>query len=191
MVENDQVSAEPQPLTFTETAGNVLSSARIGWKLSLEDVAGNLNLSVDTISALEKDEYSQLPGYTFVKGYIRSYAKLLELNPDDVIARVLLEPEQLAEIPSVKSSIKLKSKPLRKKNRPLGKIFRVLMVTLLLIGLGLFGLNQFSKLDKDKLASILKLPSSGSKGDVNDSNEIVFPVTQSPDEKKEALIRIE
>ena len=54
--------------------GQVLASRREEWGLTTQEVAENLNLGVDTIEALEADEYENLPGSTFVKGYMRSYA---------------------------------------------------------------------------------------------------------------------
>ncbi len=63
----------PTPTLDTESkisAGELLSSARISWDLTVEDVALNLNLGTDTINALEQNDYDRLPGHTFVKGYI-------------------------------------------------------------------------------------------------------------------------
>jgi len=48
--------------------------------LSLADVAKDLKYGVRQIEALEQDDFPRLPGATFVRGMIRSYAKLLELD---------------------------------------------------------------------------------------------------------------
>jgi len=81
MIEPDRTAPQPQPFNRTGV-GELLSTARISWGLTVEEVAHHLNLCVDTIHALEQDDYSQLPGYTFVKGYVRSYAKLLKLDEE-------------------------------------------------------------------------------------------------------------
>ena len=193
---DQHIHPEPEPLSSSETAGKILASARMGWDLTVDEVATNLNLSADTIRALEKDEYEKLPGYTFVKGYIRSYANLLRLNPDEVISTVHLEPERHSEIPALKGSIKLKGKTYGRPEKKRGSFFKFIIFLFLLAGLSLFGLNQWSKLDTKELAEFLKLPLSDSPDtDNSDDNEIIFPSNGSTqnesNQNKEALIRIE
>ena len=174
----------------SQSPGKMLSSARLSWDLTIEEVSENLNLSVDTLEALERDDYESLPGYTFVKGYIRSYANLLRLDPEEVLAGVEMEPEKLNDIPAPKSTVRVRasSRP-RKKKKAGGKFLKSLVLIFLVIVLALVGLNQFSKLDKDEFARIMKLP-TGDKTD--NSGEIAFPKSESSGgEKKEALIRIE
>jgi cytoskeleton protein RodZ len=50
-------------------------------------VGSALHLTVHYIKALESDEYGKLPGLTFVKGYLRAYARFLGADVDNVIAR--------------------------------------------------------------------------------------------------------
>jgi cytoskeleton protein RodZ len=50
-------------------------------------VGSALHLTAHYIKALETDEYGKLPGLTFVKGYLRSYARFLGADVDNVIAR--------------------------------------------------------------------------------------------------------
>ena len=61
--------------------------------LTVEEVAVSLKLGKDVIVDLEAGDYSRLAGPTFVKGYMRSYARLLQLDEDDLVGRVELEPE--------------------------------------------------------------------------------------------------
>jgi len=65
--------------------GQRLARARTQRNLSLEDVAKNLNLSVSMVRSLESDNFKSLPGHAFVKGYLRNYAKLVGLAPDDLV----------------------------------------------------------------------------------------------------------
>jgi cytoskeleton protein RodZ len=60
--------------------------------LSLGDVARQLKLSVRQVEALERDEYSAFPGPVFVRGFLRNYAKLLQLDPEAVVAQAALVP---------------------------------------------------------------------------------------------------
>ena len=55
-----------------------------GW--SLQDIAQALYLPVRRIEAIEQDDYAALPGPTYVQGYWRNYAGLLEITIEDSIA---------------------------------------------------------------------------------------------------------
>ena len=61
-----------------------LSQAREAQNLTTADVARRLKLSVWQVEALESGQYDQLPGPTFVRGFIRNYARLLDLDPDEL-----------------------------------------------------------------------------------------------------------
>lgn len=65
--------------------GERLREARKAGKLDLEAAAAQLNLSVSVIRALENDDYAALPNSTFIKGYIRSYGRLLRLPADELV----------------------------------------------------------------------------------------------------------
>lgn len=66
--------------------GGMLRKARTDLRLPVEDVARLLNLSTRHILAMENDDYASLPGPTYVRGYLRSYAQLLGLSPEETIA---------------------------------------------------------------------------------------------------------
>ncbi len=65
--------------------GRLLHQARQDLRLAPEDVAQILHLSPKQIIALEQDDYKNLPGPTYVRGYLRNYAQLLGLSPDKVL----------------------------------------------------------------------------------------------------------
>jgi cytoskeleton protein RodZ len=61
--------------------GARLAQARSDLHLDPDQVAARLHLSSRQIQSLEQDDYTGLPGATYVRGYIRSYALLLGLDP--------------------------------------------------------------------------------------------------------------
>lgn len=65
--------------------GRLLRQARVDLRLAPEDVAQILHLSSKQITALEADDYQHLPGPTYIRGYLRSYAQLLGLAPEKVV----------------------------------------------------------------------------------------------------------
>lgn len=66
--------------------GRQLSRAREAQQLSITDVADILRFSERQIATLEADDYGALPGATFVRGFIRSYAKLVRLDAAQLLA---------------------------------------------------------------------------------------------------------
>lgn len=62
-----------------------LREAREKAGLTLNDVAARLHLDARTVKALEDEEYQLLPAPTFVRGYLRSYARLLELPAEPIV----------------------------------------------------------------------------------------------------------
>lgn len=66
----------------------VLAAARLAQNLSIAEVAEQLKLSERQVEALEAGAYDKLPGPVFVRGFIRNYARLLNLDPDRVLASV-------------------------------------------------------------------------------------------------------
>lgn len=65
--------------------GVMLQRAREGRGLSVDDAAQALRLSVRIVSALEEGAFERLPGPTYVRGYLRSYAQFLGLAPQPLI----------------------------------------------------------------------------------------------------------
>jgi len=66
--------------------GRALAAARAALNLSLADVSQQIKYGVKQIAAIEADDYAKLPGTTFVRGMIRSYAKLLQIDPQPLLA---------------------------------------------------------------------------------------------------------
>ena len=80
----EQVSKPPE--RQHDTAGVILRKARESANLTHAAVGEALHLTVHYIKALENDDYTKLPGATFVKGYLRAYARFLKLDVNAVLA---------------------------------------------------------------------------------------------------------
>jgi cytoskeleton protein RodZ len=68
------------------TAGAILAQAREAAGLSVQDVALQLRLAPRQVTAIERDDFASLPGRTFVRGFVRNYARLLKLDVDAILA---------------------------------------------------------------------------------------------------------
>lgn len=65
--------------------GDTLRTARESKNWSLPSVAKQLNLSERSLAQIEAGDFSQLPGHTFARGYVRAYAKLLGLDQNRLV----------------------------------------------------------------------------------------------------------
>ena len=83
---------EPSPGTGL---GGRLVAAREAQELTLARVAQKLRLSAATLQALESSRYEDLPEPIFVRGYLRAYARLLEMDTEVFVA----EYDRLVDTP--------------------------------------------------------------------------------------------
>lgn len=66
--------------------GQRLRQARLRRGMELRQVARELRLTVERVQAIEEDDYAALPDPVFVVGYLKNYARLMELNPEALVA---------------------------------------------------------------------------------------------------------
>jgi transcriptional regulator with XRE-family HTH domain len=60
--------------------GKALKECRESVGLSAQDVAAQLKIRLQYIEAMEKGEFTQLPGTLYAEGHLRSYSRFLKLN---------------------------------------------------------------------------------------------------------------
>ena len=68
--------------------GQALAEARSARGLALADVAQQLKFAPRQLEALEQERFDALPGGTFARGMVRSYARLLKLDPEPLVERI-------------------------------------------------------------------------------------------------------
>lgn len=80
---------DDQPLApAIDGPGARLRAAREAAGLSLDQVAQQLKLAPRQVKALEDENFAALPGRTFSRGFVRNYARLLNLDPVDLLAHL-------------------------------------------------------------------------------------------------------
>lgn len=67
-------------------AGQKLREKRLSKGLTIEQVSKETKIRTSYITAIEKGDYQRLPASTYIQGFIRNYAKYLELNENDTLA---------------------------------------------------------------------------------------------------------
>lgn len=65
--------------------GNILREARIRKGLSIKDVSDATKIRSKYLEGLEQDDYEVLPGPTYAKAFLRSYAAFLKLDADALV----------------------------------------------------------------------------------------------------------
>jgi cytoskeleton protein RodZ len=82
---SDTAETDATPAQAGPGPGRTLARLRAERKLSVTDVAQRLKYGARQIEALEAEEFGKLPGATFVRGMVRGYAKLLEIDPEPLL----------------------------------------------------------------------------------------------------------
>ena len=69
-----------------ESVGQKLREAREQHNFSIEQVARDTHISKQYLEALEQEQFSTIPGETYIIGFLRNYAEYLSLNPEEVVS---------------------------------------------------------------------------------------------------------
>lgn len=103
---------------------------RLGWRLV--DVAEELRIRLPYLEAIERGELSALPGPAYQTGFVRSYAQILGLDPDEILRRFRAEGLGVA----TKAELSFLA-PVPDRGVPTGALV-FLGVVLVLVGYGLW-----------------------------------------------------
>lgn len=87
--------------TNTNSVGTVLKSAREARGFSVADVSDRLHNSPRQIHALESDQFEMLPEPMITRGFIRNYARLLELDAEPLLQAFRIQMPLANASPSI------------------------------------------------------------------------------------------
>jgi transcriptional regulator with XRE-family HTH domain len=65
--------------------GTTLREARVRRNLTLQQVEEDIKIRVKYVQAMENEDWDVMPGVTYVKGFLRTYATYLGLDPEVII----------------------------------------------------------------------------------------------------------
>ncbi|VAX04881.1 hypothetical protein MNBD_GAMMA19-141 [hydrothermal vent metagenome] len=86
MSKRNKKQRDPEQDVLSLQPGDRLRIARESRDLSIEDVAARLKLDVRKIKALEQGDIADFAAPVFAAGYLRTYARLMELSEEEVLA---------------------------------------------------------------------------------------------------------
>ncbi|HYY16016.1 MAG TPA: helix-turn-helix domain-containing protein, partial [Gammaproteobacteria bacterium] len=119
---------------LSDGVGEFLRRERELRHISLDDVAERTKISRRYLEAIEESRYDRLPGETFVRGFIRSYAKSVGLDPDETM--LVYNQARVAGEPPPPRVDRMPIEPQPGSARPL---LWLLMTGLVIVGGALFG----------------------------------------------------
>jgi len=156
------------------SCGALLATARNSKDLSVKDVAARLCLSVSRIEALETDDYASLPEETFTRGYIKSYAQLVDLDADLVLSYFPTSGSTTRKSPKM---VIEPAEPLPKEGAGWPKIF-VILISIAMIAYIVRFLQKDSAVQVDPTAAQNIQSESSQTSEDNSRTVNVLPLTE-------------
>jgi len=89
-----QQEGPPHPRREAPHVGEVLRQARSHRNVSLDEVAQATRIPIKYLLALEEGDMSRLPSPSYARGFVRTYASYLGLDPQEVLALLPRDEEE-------------------------------------------------------------------------------------------------
>ena len=159
--------------------GEGLKHEREKRKITLDEVANATKISARMLRAIEQEQFDLLPGGIFNKGFVRSYARHLGLNEEQVVSgyleafRARQPQEQIPLTPEAEARKIMEQRVQivqRERRHAVARVpWGIVAIALLLVALGLVLWNSHSSADEAVSATVTEKPVTTS-----------VPVTEPP-----------
>jgi cytoskeleton protein RodZ len=144
-----------------ESFGARLKRERQQRKIELDDISASTKISTRFLRALEEEQFDQLPGGIFNKGFVRAYAHHLGIDEAQAIVDYLAAVAASQPQPQPESSVELMPpapKP-EEENHPAAEIpWGALALALLVIAFGFAAWGFYSREESAKPARVVSSP---------------------------------
>ena len=159
------------------SVGVTLAAAREEQQRSLESVAADLHLQLEVVRAIENGDEAKVPAPTFLRGYVRSYARLLGLDDTSLTAQLPLlneyRPAPLKRVGMRRSGVSL----------PRMKWLVWILLLAALAVMIIYGVPAVERLwsqrSSEPVSDQLQLPLAGSEESPESAETVLLP---APDE---------
>ena len=181
------------------SAGRALSAARKKKRLRYKKLSSELNIDESYLIALEEDNFELIPGgEAYVKGFLRSYAKKLDLNPDEIIQIYSSGREKNSDKTSSDLSLQLKKDNINQTKYLAALVLVPALVVVFFLSLAFIlgfptnqkeqNLESFKEDDSIQLPEkfegrTIEIPTT----QIEDLDKIIFKVDDSPEESDKDL----
>lgn len=130
-----------------EPFGELIRDARQNKKLSIKDLASDLNLSPSIIENLETENFSDLPPPMFVRGYIRAVSQYLGLNTDELLT--IYNQHGFSDPSLIRNALPDSKKSINLNLRPVFKLVKWLLILAGVLGALWFGFTKWQETQKE------------------------------------------
>lgn len=103
--------------------GEILRTERESKALSLADIEEKTKIRAKYLQALEEENYDEIPGEAYCMGFLRNYARFLEIDPEPLLAQYRAQVKKEETSPSsviVEKSEKEPKKEFKPASSPTG-----------------------------------------------------------------------
>ncbi|MDF0750645.1 DUF4115 domain-containing protein [Marinobacter sp. 71-i] len=189
-MDSDDTLQQP---AVSEPAGQQLKRAREQKGLSVTAVAEAQHLRPAVIQAIEDGEYEQIDSELFLKGYVRTYARQVDLDPDAIIATLdqELEPLRQQKVEAEEANPLVDIERRRRQKRRIARLLLFLLAIAVIVFLGLRFMGELDGTVEDTaepdVATEAESPEQGDEADPldNGTDETVTesqpePVVEEP-----------
>ncbi len=121
-----------------DKVGDIIRKERVTRRITVETIAKDLKLNAKYIKALESNEYDSLPADPYVRVYLRSLAKYLSLNPEEILKKFYDERGLGSELYKKESTAKIKVSMKEKEESRNPLLVTALILIAILIGFSFF-----------------------------------------------------
>ena len=174
----------------TSHLGEVLLAARIAKGYSQKDASDNLRLSIKQIDALETNIFSLLPDAMITRGFIRNYARYLELDAEPLLLSYRARmPDKSPNVLSVQTSIQ--QVMLTKESQPWLKYILGSILVLLFLLSWFFYMDYMPKPAKHTAIVATNLEFTTAKTETIPLPEVALPVAERKPEVSEVIVSTE
>lgn len=127
-----------EKLNAVTGCGQLLRAERLKHGLSVGEVARRLRLSVQQVNAIEEEDYSKFPSITFLRGFVRNYGSLLQLDTNSLLRLLTQSTSALAHQGSAKQVKTIPLAPSKRDGGGRGILFLTMVLILALLGYGVY-----------------------------------------------------
>src|SRR6476659_2887965 len=116
--------------------GSKMKRAREEKGISLRQIANATKISVSALEALERNDFSRLPGGIFSRAFVRAYAVEVGLEPDQTVATFIEEYDKAASMRAErapKPEVTADDRAFLERQRRASRILRAVLIGLVLI----------------------------------------------------------
>ncbi|MEO8991860.1 MAG: RodZ domain-containing protein [Nitrosospira sp.] len=176
----DTTSGENEKPARTVTGvGELLRTERLAHGLSIEDVARQLRLAVRQVTALEEEDYDKLASGTFARGFVRNYAKLLQMDAAPLLQQL---DQSLPPVAPQTITYQIEGVPFPSKQKHGSRNLVIAGVIILVLLLLIYEIYRGNEASIANITNIGMQPSVSSETGIGVEEEIEPLPLQSPDE---------